>query len=99
MLTSSDRLLTTHASLSLSAATDTGSMPTGISAIRRGAGPVRSNTESRLSGVLTTSSRLPSGVSAAGCTWALSKCTKSFVSIVRDTEQAGERAQTDSERT
>ena len=80
MLMSSESVFTTHASLSESAATETGSSPTGISAMREalvGAWPVRSNTESRLSGVFTTSRRLPAGVMHAGWTCALSKCTKS----------------------
>ena len=66
MLTSSESWFTTQASALLSAVTETGSMPTGISAMRVGEAPVRSKTESRLSAVLTTSSRLPSGVSATG---------------------------------
>ena len=83
-LTSSERLFTTHASLLPRTATETGSIPTGISAIRTRLGPVASNTESRLSGVFTTSKRLPSGVMASGCTWLLSKCAKSGFRAVRE---------------
>ena len=83
-LTSSERLFTTHASLLLRAATETGSIPTGISAIRTRLGPVASNTESRLSGVFTTSKRFPSGVIATGCTWLVSNCTKSGFRAVRE---------------
>ena len=73
MLTSSDRKFTTQASLSDSAHTDTGSMPTGMSAILAGDAPVRSKTVRRLSGVFTTSRRSPDGVFATGRTWPLSK--------------------------
>ena len=72
MLTSSERLFTTHASPFVRAHTDTGSRPTGISPMRTGAAPVISNTESRASGVLHTSNLVPSGVSANGCTCELS---------------------------
>ena len=68
MLTSSDSWFTTHASLSLLAATATGSSPTGRSYVRTGRGPVTSKIASRSLGVFTTSSRVPEGVSAAG--WA-----------------------------
>jgi hypothetical protein len=43
--------------------------------MRTGEPPVMSNTLSRLSGVLTTSSRLPLGVIAIGWTWPPSKFT------------------------
>src|SRR4029079_12411944 len=73
MLTSSDSVFTTQASVFERAATDTGSSPTGTSATRTGEGPVTSNTLRRLSGVFTTSTREPSGVIASGWTWPLSK--------------------------
>ncbi len=92
MLTSSESWFTTQASLSESAATDTGSSPTGISATRfaNDGGPwLTSKTESRLSGVLTTSRRLPDGVRQAGWTCALSKWTKSVTTLVREASRCG----------
>ena len=76
MLTLSERWLTTQTSLLVRAATATGSMPTSTeprgSARRRR--PRRS--PSRLSGVLTANSRVPSGDSASGRTCPLSNSVK-----------------------
>jgi hypothetical protein len=57
----------------LRAATLTGSSPTGISAVRTGEPDVSWKTESVAFGELTASRRVPSGVSASGCTCGLSK--------------------------
>ena len=64
MLTESETSFTTHASSFEIAFTDTGSIPTGISRIKTGAGFAgfdTSKTESRPSGVFTAKRRVPSG--------------------------------------
>src|SRR5437899_4952346 len=69
--------LTTQASSLLSGLTETGSTPTGISAIRIGfPGLETSKTESRESGVLTAKSRMPSGERRIGLVCLPSKLTK-----------------------
>jgi hypothetical protein len=76
ILTLSDVWLTTQASSAVRGFTDTGSMPTGISAINRGRlGLDKSNTETRASGVSTANSREPSGDNRIGWVWAPSKFT------------------------
>jgi hypothetical protein len=66
--------LTAHTSSLLRELTETGSRPTGISAIRRGLdGFVTSKTETRASAVLTAKSRVPSGESRIGLVCAPSK--------------------------
>ena len=73
MLTLSERWLTTQTSVLVRAATATGSRPTGTDAVCvRPVGPT-SKISSRLSGVLTAKRRAPSGDSASGRTWPLSK--------------------------
>ena len=76
MLTESDIQLTTHASRLLRAATLTGSKPTGISAVSTGEPKTNWKTESVALGVLTASSRVPSGVSASGWICGASKLLK-----------------------
>ncbi len=76
MLTLSDTSFTTQASSLSRALTETGSRPTGISAINRGfEGWVTSKTDNRASGVLTAKSRVPSGDSRTGLVCLLSKLT------------------------
>ena len=75
MLTLSDKWFTTQTSLALRAATATGSIPTGTDAARRSPPPFRSKISRRSSGVFTANSRVPSGDSASGRTWPLSKVT------------------------
>ena len=58
-------------------ATAIGSSPTGISATNVRLAVPTAKTDSRLSGVLTAKSSDPSGESASGRVWALSKLTKS----------------------
>src|ERR1044072_1578050 len=73
-LTESDNQLATHASRPFArTATLTGSMPTGISAVRTGVPDTSWKTESVAFGVLTASSRVPAGVMASGCTCGPSK--------------------------
>src|SRR5436853_4638016 len=73
----SETSLTTHASSLLSGFTETGSTPTGISAMRIGfPGLETSNTESRESGVLTAKRRIPSGERRIGLVCLPSKLTK-----------------------
>src|SRR6266478_2520531 len=73
----SETSLTTHASSLLSGLTETGSMPTGISAMRIGfPGLETSKTDSRESGVLTAKSRIPSGERRIGLVCLPSKLMK-----------------------
>src|SRR6185369_272778 len=73
----SESSFTTHASSLFRGFTDTGSRPTGISAMRMGfEGLEVSNTESRASGVFTANSRVPSGESRTGAVCLPSKLTK-----------------------
>ena len=66
-LTLSETSLTTHASSLETGFTDTGSRPTGISAMRMGFDGLEvSNTESLASGVFTANNRVPSGESRTG---------------------------------
>src|SRR5687767_5039477 len=77
MLMLSDTSFTTHASSLLRGFTDTGSIPTGISAIRIGLlGLEMSNTDNRASGVFTAKSRVASGETRIGLTCLPSKLTK-----------------------
>src|SRR5687768_11056230 len=74
MLTLSESWLTTHASSFVRGLTDTGSRPTGISAIQTGAvGMETSNTERALWAVLTANRRVPSGDKRTGLVCAPSK--------------------------
>src|SRR3989440_5800977 len=77
-LTESESQLTTHASRLFRAATLTGSMPTGISAVSTGDPETSWKTESVALGELTASRRVPSGVKASGWTCGLSK----FLNVV-----------------
>src|SRR5688572_16370248 len=82
-LTLSETSFTTHASSLLKGFTETGSMPTGISAMRIGfCGFETSKTESRLSGVFTAKRREPSGERRTGEVCLPSKFTK--VCAVKD---------------
>jgi hypothetical protein len=81
MLTESESQLTTHASRSLRAATLTGSIPTGISAVRTGEPETSWKTESVALGELTARRRVPSGVMASGCTCGPSKLRKVFAGV------------------
>src|SRR5215210_2592698 len=73
----SETSFTTQTSSSVNGATETGSMPTGISAVKIGlSGLETSNTDSRLSGVLTANSFVPSGESRIGLICLPSKLTK-----------------------
>ena len=77
MLMLSETSLTTQASSLFRGFTETGSMPTGISARRRGLdGWETSKTETRASGVFTAKSRVPSGESRIGLVCFPSKLTK-----------------------
>lgn len=95
-LTLSETSFTTHTSSLFSGFTETGSMPTGISATRIGfEGFDVSNTESRASGVLTANSRVPSGESRAGAVCLPSKLTKvGSVSAASHSIEAKEQAAT-----
>ncbi len=73
MLTLSERWFTTHTSVSVRAATATGSRPTGTEPTCVSPAGATSKISSRLSGVLTANSRVPSGDSASGRTCPLSK--------------------------
>src|SRR3954470_7977562 len=76
MLTLSETSFTTQASSLLMALTETGSTPTGISAMRIGFfGLETSNTERRLSGVFTANKREPSGERRTGDVCLASKLT------------------------
>ncbi len=77
MLTLSERWFTTHTSVSVRAATATGSMPTGTETewVRPPPAPT-SKTSSWLSGMLRAKSFVPSGESASGRTGPLSKVMK-----------------------
>src|SRR6266496_2566772 len=78
-LTLSETSLTTQISSLSRGVTETGSTPTGISAMRKGLnGCVTSNTESRVSGVLTAKSRVPSGERLMGRVCLPSKLTYEF---------------------
>src|SRR5688572_25911260 len=73
----SETSFTTHASSLLLGFTDTGSIPTGISAIRIGLfGFEISKTERRASGVFTANNRVPSGETRTGLTCFPSKLTR-----------------------
>src|SRR2546425_4021652 len=75
----SETSFTTHASSLLSGWTETGSRPTGISAIRIGFWTREtSKTETRLSGVLTANRREPSGERRTGLVCLASKLTKFY---------------------
>src|SRR5258708_4551510 len=75
-LTESDSWFTTQASSLVRGLTETGSMPTGISAINLGLDAVvTSKTDSRASAVLTANSRVPSGDKRMGLVCAPSKLT------------------------
>src|SRR5437899_7563106 len=72
----SETSLTTQTSSLLRGLTETGSTPTGISAINRGLEAwVTSKTDSRASGVLTAKSRVPSGDRRTGLVCLPSKFT------------------------
>ena len=58
------------------AATDTGSIPTGIESVWVSKPAEIEKTSRRLSGVLTASSVVPSGETVMGLTWPLSKVIK-----------------------
>ena len=75
-LTLSDRWLTTQISLSVRAATATGSRPTGTRAKSCRPVGVMLKMSSVLFGVLTANRRVPSGDCAIGRTWPLSKAMK-----------------------
>jgi hypothetical protein len=75
MLTSSETWFTTHAIVSLSAATATGSRPTEISPSEVRVPDPGAKIWRRASGVLTARSFAPSGVIASGRTWSPSKFT------------------------
>src|SRR6476469_5650093 len=73
----SDTSFTTHTSSLFSGLTDTGSIPTGISAISTGLpGFDTSKTDKRESGVLTAKRRVPSGERRIGLVCLPSKLTK-----------------------
>src|ERR1017187_4987847 len=79
MLTLSDSWLTTQASSSVRGFTETGSMPTGISAISAGLdGFEMSKTDTRVSGVFKANRRVPSEDKRMGFVWAPSKLTNAF---------------------
>src|SRR5205823_4853424 len=75
MLTLSERWFTTQTSPFERAATATGSRPTGTEPACVSPPADTAKISSRSSGVLTANSRLPSGESASGRTWPLSKVT------------------------
>ena len=76
-LTLSETSFTTHASSLESGFTETGSRPTGISAMSTGLdGLETSKTESRASGVFTANSRVPSGERRTGAVCLPSKFRK-----------------------
>src|SRR5215208_405803 len=75
----SETWLTTQASSFVRAFTETGSIPTGTSAISAGVeGCVRSKTDSRASGVLTANNRVPSGEILTGLVCDPSKFTNAL---------------------
>src|SRR5688500_6650968 len=73
----SDTSFTTHASSAFRGLTETGSIPTGISAIRTGLfGFEISKTARRASGALTANNGVPSGETRTGLTCFPSKLTR-----------------------
>ncbi len=75
MLTLSESWFTTHTSPLVRAATATGSRPTGTEPVCVSPSLPTLKISSRSSGVFTANSWLPSGESASGRTWPLSKVT------------------------
>src|SRR6266404_3819978 len=75
MLTVSEILFATHASVLLRARTDTGSRPTGTDAVHTGSAPPSVKISRRASAVFVTSSVVPSGVISTGCTGGVSQLT------------------------